>query len=97
MATFNDDLLSVDDLDNNENDNEGDDHVDESSSDNEESREVKKILKTSKKRSRQGQQEDQHVKDRIEAICENEYFRRKFIFTNELSYSQISFFLQIWS
>ena len=37
MATFDDDLLSVDDLDNNENDNEGDDHVDESSSDNGES------------------------------------------------------------
>ena len=35
MTTFDDDLLSEEDLDNTENDNEGDEDVNESSSDNE--------------------------------------------------------------
>ena len=47
MATFGDDALSEEDLDNIDKDNEGDDDVDESSSDSEE---MKKILKIGKKR-----------------------------------------------
>ena len=47
MATFYDDLLSEEDLDNIENDKEEDDDVDESSSDDEE---MKKIYKIGKKR-----------------------------------------------
>ena len=46
MATFGDDALSEEDLDNIDKDNEGDDDVDESSSDIEE---MKKILKIGKK------------------------------------------------
>ena len=79
MATFDDDLLSEEDSDNIDNDNEGDDNVDESFSDNEE---MKKKLKIGKKGGRRAQWEDQHVNDFIETICENEYFRRKLIFTN---------------
>ena len=74
-----DDVLSEEDLNNIENANEGDDDVDESSSDIEE---MKKILKTGKKRGRRAQSEYQHVNDLVETICENEYFRRKLIFTN---------------
>ena len=47
MATFHDDLLSEEDLDNTDNDNEGYDDFDESCSANEE---MKKNLKTGKKR-----------------------------------------------
>ena len=72
-------LLSEEDLNNIENANEGDDDVDESSSDIEE---MKKILKTGKKRGRRAQSKYQHVNDLVETICENEYFRRKLIFTN---------------
>ena len=46
MATFDDDLLSEEELDNIDNDNQGDDDVDESSPDNEE---MKKSFKISKK------------------------------------------------
>ena len=85
MATFDKYLLSEEDLDNIDTDNEGDDNVDESSSDNEE---MKKILNIGKKSGRRAQWEDQHVNDLVEIICENEYFRRKLIFTNEFSSSQ---------
>ena len=73
MVTFDDNLLC------DANGNEGDDNVVESSSDNEE---MKKVLKIGKKIGRQAQQEDQHVNDLKENICENEYFQRKPIFTN---------------
>ena len=69
MATFDEDLLSEEDLDNIDNDKEGDDNVGESSSDDEE---MKKKFQTDKKRDRQAQWEDQHVNDLIETICENE-------------------------
>ena len=50
MATFDNDLLSEEDVDNINNDNEGDDHVGESSSDNGEiEMEMKRILKIGKK------------------------------------------------
>ena len=50
MATFDNDLLSDEDVDNINNDNEGDDHVGESSSDNGEiEMEMKRILKIGKK------------------------------------------------
>ena len=50
MATFDNDLLSEEDVDNINNDNEGDDHVGESSSDNGETEmEMKRILKIGKK------------------------------------------------
>ena len=50
MATFDNDLLSEEDVDNINNDNEGDDHVGESSSDNREiEMEMKRILKIGKK------------------------------------------------
>ena len=52
MATFDDDLLSEEELDNIDNDNQGDDDVDESSADNEE---MKKSFKISKKRGRRAQ------------------------------------------
>ena len=71
-------MSSEEDLDNIGNDNKGNDYVDESNSDNEE---IKKILKIGKKRGRQAQWKDQHVNDLIETICENEYFRKKLIFT----------------
>ena len=74
-----DDVLSEEDLINIEDDNDGNDDVDESSSDIEE---MQKILKTGKKRGRRAQREYQHVNDLVETICENEYFRRKLIFTN---------------
>ena len=79
MATFDDNLLSEEDLDNIDNENEVDDNV-ESSSDNEE---MKKLLKIGKKRGRQAQWEDQCVNDLIETICGNAYFRRKLIFVNK--------------
>ena len=79
MTTFDDDLLSKEDLDNIDNDNEADDDVNESSSHNEE---MKKILNIGKKRGRWAQWEDQYVNDLIETIRENEYFQRKLIFTN---------------
>ena len=69
MATFDEDLLSEEDLDNIDNDKEGDDNVSESSSDDEE---MKKKFQIDKKRDRQAQWEDQHVNDLIETICENE-------------------------
>ena len=71
--------MSKEDLDNIDNDNEVDDDVGKSSSHNEE---MKKIFKIGKKRGRRAPWEDQHVNDLIEAICENDYFRRKLIFTN---------------
>ena len=77
--TFDDDLLSEEDLDNIENDNEGNNCVDESSSDNEE---MNKILKIGKKRGRQAQWKDQYKNHLTENICQNEHFRRKLIFTN---------------
>ena len=43
---------------------------------------MKKILKIDKKGGRRAQQEDQHVNDLIETICENEYFGRTLILTN---------------
>ena len=49
MTTFDDDLLSKEDLDNIDNDNEADDDVNESSSHNEE---MKKILNIGKKRGK---------------------------------------------
>ena len=52
MATFDDDLLSEEELDNIDNDNQGDDDVDESSPDN---GEMKKSFKISKKRGRRAQ------------------------------------------
>ena len=79
MATFDYDLSSEEDLDNFANDNEVDHDVDESSSDNEE---MRKTLKIGKKRDGWAQWEDQHVNDLTENICENEYGRRKLIFTN---------------
>ena len=79
MTTFDDDLLSKEDLDNIDNDNEADEDVNESSSHNEE---MKKILNIGKRRGRRAQWEDQHVNDLIETIRENEYFQRKLIFTN---------------
>ena len=78
MTTFDDDLLSEEDLGNIDNDNDRNGDVNEISSENEE---MKKILKIGKKRGRRAQWEDQHVNDLIETICENEYFRRKVIFT----------------
>ena len=79
MATFDDDLLSEADLTNIENDIEGNDYIDESSSNNEE---MKKILNTGKIRGRRAKWKDQLLNDLKEIICENEYFRRKLIFTN---------------
>ena len=79
MTTFDDDLLSKEDLNNIGNDNEADDDVDESSSHN---CEMKKILNIGKNTGRRARWEDQHVNDIIETICENEYFQRKLIFTN---------------
>ena len=79
MATLHNVLSSEKDLDNIDNDNELDNDVDESSSDKED---MKKIFKTGKKRDRRAQWEDQHMNDLKENIYENEYFRRKFIFTN---------------
>ena len=52
IASFDDDLLSEEDLDNINNDNEGDDDVDESSSENEG---MKIIFKIGKKRGTQVQ------------------------------------------
>ena len=79
MATCDDDSLHEENLDNTDNDKEVDDDVNESIFDDEE---MKKIFKTSKKRGRRAQWEDQHVIDLMETICENEYFQRKLIFTN---------------
>ena len=79
MATCDDDSLHEENLDNTDNDKEVDDDVNESGFDDEE---MKKIFKTSKKRGRRAQWEDQHVIDLIETSCENEYFQRKLIFTN---------------
>ena len=77
MATFYDDLLSEEDLNDIDNDNKGDDNVDESSSDNEE---TKKLLKIVEKIGRRAQWLDQHVNDLTETICKIEYFRKKLIF-----------------
>ena len=75
MATFDDDLLSEEELDNIDNDNQGDDDVDESSPDNEE---MKKSFKISKKRGRRAQWDAQHENDLQETTCENEYFQNSF-------------------
>ena len=75
MATFDDDLLSEEELDNIDNDNQGDDDVDESSPDNEE---MKKSFKISKKGGRRAQWDAQHENDLQETICENEYFQNSF-------------------
>ena len=79
MVAFDDELLSGEDLDNIEKGNEAEDDVDESSSDNEK---MKKIFKIGERRGKQAQLKDQHVNHLIEAICKNEYFRRKLIFIN---------------